>query len=146
VTVVCNGREIQQIIERGGRALTFQYSNGNISQGNPTIFEYEPTFNRLTKITDVLNQITRFTYDPATGNLLTATDPLNHTTTVGYNAFGQPISVTDALAHTTTFEYDAVGNLAVTTDPVGNKTQRLRCGKSTHWADRSPRQEHTVYL
>ena len=60
---------------------TFTYDlAGNVTsmldpQQHPTLFEYEPTFNRLTKITDALNQITRFTYDPATGNLLTTTDP-----------------------------------------------------------------------
>jgi RHS repeat-associated protein len=94
-------------------------------QGNSTIFEYEPTFNQVTKITDALNQVTRFTYDPATGNLLTATDPLNHTTTIVYNAFGQPTSVTDPLNQTTTITYNAVGNLETVTDSLGNRSQRL---------------------
>jgi YD repeat-containing protein len=53
-------------------------------QQNPTIFEYESTFNRITKITDALNQITRFTYNPANGDLLTVADPRNQTTMVAY--------------------------------------------------------------
>ena len=51
-------------------------------------------------------------------------DPLNHTTTIAYNAFGQPISVTDPLNQSSAFEYDDLGNLVTTIDPVGNKTQR----------------------
>jgi RHS repeat-associated protein len=51
-------------------------------------------------------------------------DPLNHTTTIAYNAVGQPSSVTDPLNHSSTFEYDAVGNLIASTDPVGNKIQQ----------------------
>lgn len=51
-------------------------------------------------------------------------DPLNHTTTIAYNAFGQPISVTDPLNQSSAFEYDDLGNLLTTIDPVGNKTQR----------------------
>lgn len=71
----------------------------------PTSLEYEPTFNRVTKITDALNQITRGTYNPVNGNLLSTIDPLNHATNISYNQHGQPSSVTDALNHTTTFEY-----------------------------------------
>lgn len=99
-------------------------------QQNPTLFEYEPTFNRVTKITDALNHITRGTYDPANGNLLSVIDPLTHATTITYNQFGQPISVTDALNHTTTFEYNEVGDLIATVDPLGNRTLRFYDGVS----------------
>ena len=123
--------QIMEVRDPLNRLTKFTYdAAGNVTsvidpQGNPTIFEYEPTFNQVTKITDALNQITRFTYDPAIGNLVTTTDPLNHTTTIAYNAFGQPASVTDPLSNTTTFTYDAVGNLETVTDPLGNRTQRL---------------------
>jgi YD repeat-containing protein len=41
----------------------------------PTLFEYHATFNRVTKITDALTQITEFTYDNTNGNLLTVSRP-----------------------------------------------------------------------
>jgi len=108
-------------------------------QQNPTLFEYDPTFNRVTKITDAMNQITRFTYEPAKGDLLTVTDPLTHATSIAYNQFGQPISVTDALNHTTTFEYDDVGNLSATVDPLGNRIMRFYDGVSRLLAIVDPR-------
>mgnify|MGYP001566709771 CR=1 FL=1 len=122
--------QVLEVRDPLNRLTKYTYdANGNVTsvidpQGNPTIVEYEPTFNRVTKITDALNQITRFTYDPANGNLLSVIDPLTHTTTITYNAFGQPIGVTDPLNHISTFQYDAVGNLSATIDPVGNKTQQ----------------------
>ena len=81
---------------------------------------------RVTTITDALNQVTEFTYDPANGNLLTVKDPLNHVTTIGYNNVGQPTSVQGPIATEppTTFAYDVHGNLLTTTDPLGNQTQR----------------------
>jgi RHS repeat-associated protein len=110
------------------RVAKYTYDQaGNITsvlnpQGNVTLYEYEPTFNLMTKITDSLNQVARFTYD-ARGNLLALTDPLNHTMGIVYNQFGQPTSFTDGLNNTTIFEYDQNGNLATTTDPLGNRTQ-----------------------
>ena len=91
-----------------------------------TRFEYDPTWNRVTTITDALNQVTEFTYDPANGNLLAVKDPLNHVTTIGYNNVGQPTSVQGPIATEplTTFAYDVHGNLLTTTDPLGNQTQR----------------------
>ncbi len=121
---------VSEVRDPLNRITKYTYdTNGNVTsvidpQGNPTLYEYEPTFNRLTKITDALSHVTRFTYNPANGDLLTMTDPRNQTTTVTYNAVGQPISVTDPLNNVTNFEYDTVGNLIATTDPVGNKTQR----------------------
>ena len=35
---------------------------------------------------------------------------LNQTTTMAYNAVGQPVSVTDPLGHLSTLEYDDLGN------------------------------------
>lgn len=69
--------------------------------------------NRVTTITDALNQITTFTYDPANENLLTVTAPLNRVTTIAYNSFGQPFSVQGSIATEppTIFAYDTNGNL-----------------------------------
>jgi len=115
-----------------GRTTTFDYdAAGNVTKIldpalHETRFTYDAQWNRVTTITDALNQITEFTYDPANGNLLTVKDPLNHVTTMSYNSFGQPISVQGPIATEppTTFAYDASGNLITTTDPLGNATQR----------------------
>jgi YD repeat-containing protein len=50
-------------------------------------FEYEPTFNRLSTLTDPLGNITTLTYD-AQGNLTSVTDPLRQVARIAYNAFG----------------------------------------------------------
>ena len=89
-----------------GRETRFEYDTaGNVTQiidpaGNVRHFEYEPTFNRLTKFTDVLGSITTFTYD-ARGNLTSITDPLKQVTQIASNAFGQPTSMTDPLGQVT---------------------------------------------
>jgi YD repeat-containing protein len=99
--------QVMEVRDPLNRLTTYTYDlAGNVNsvldpQQNPTIFEYEPTFNRATRITDALNQNTRFTYDPATGNLLTTIDPLLHATNITYNQFGQPLTVTDALGNVT---------------------------------------------
>mgnify|MGYP001576251952 CR=1 FL=1 len=67
---------------------------------------YEPTFNRVKKITDAL------------GRLLTTTDPLNRTTTLTYDAAGNVATSTDALTRTTTFLYDQKNRLKQVTDPT----------------------------
>jgi len=107
----------------------FEYdAAGNVTKitdpaGNVRTFEYEPIFNKLTKITDPLGQITRFEYD-AKGNLTATVDPTSARTTIAYNEFGQPVSTTDPLGNSTTFSYDEFGNLATIADPLGNETQR----------------------
>jgi RHS repeat-associated protein len=121
--------QLIQVRDSLNRLTNFTYDlAGNVTsmtdpQGNTTLYEYEPTYNRLTKITDPLNQVTRFTYD-SRGNVLSTTDPLNHTITITYNQFGQPISVTDPLSNVTVLEYDIDGNPVTTTDQLGNRTQR----------------------
>lgn len=44
--------------------------------GNVRAFTYEPTFNRVTSITDQLNNVTQFAYD-TNGNLPAITDSTN---------------------------------------------------------------------
>lgn len=64
-----------------GRETRFEYDTaGNVTQiidpaGNIRRLEYEPTFNRPTRLTDALGNSTTFAYD-ARGNLTRITDPL----------------------------------------------------------------------
>lgn len=74
VTIVCNGRTIQQIIEPGGRARTFTYNGGRIAQitdpiGRTVTYAYEVNpapnrpFTRLTEVTNPANGKTQYTYN-----------------------------------------------------------------------------------
>ncbi|MEO6546222.1 MAG: RHS repeat-associated core domain-containing protein, partial [Nitrospiraceae bacterium] len=136
-----------------GRITSFEYdAAGNVTKitdpnNQSTRFEYEPTFNRVKKITDALNHITEFGYNAANGNLLTVKDPLLNTTTIEYNAFGQPTSVQGPIATEppTTFVYDTNGNLITTTDPLGNATQRAYDAVSRLVNLTDPRQLQTQF-
>jgi YD repeat-containing protein len=70
-----------------------------------TTFTYEPTFSRMTSVTDPLSHTTTFGYD-ANGNLTSTTNALNQTTTITSNESGQPTSITDPLNNTTQLSYD----------------------------------------
>jgi len=112
------------------RITTYTYdANGNVAsiqtpEANTTQFQYEPTYSRLTQITDAMTpaNVTLFAYPSLTQT--TITNPLGKVTTIAYNAAGQPLSVTDPLTHQTTFEYDSAGNLAATVDALGNRVER----------------------
>jgi YD repeat-containing protein len=114
ITVVRNGREIQQIIEPGGRALTFQYSGGGISQ-----------------ITDPLGRTVTYAYEPPTGGyaaprLHTATNPAAGTTTYGYAGPYNLGSITDArgITYLTNTYCSTVGGTTCPPDPaVVSQTQ-----------------------
>jgi RHS repeat-associated protein len=100
-------------------------ARGNITDstdrvGGQTKMEYDPIFNRLTKITDKLGRITSFTYDTR-GNFTSMTNPLNQTITYSYNSFGQLISVTSPLGHISQTEYDAQGNISAMVGPLGHR-------------------------
>jgi len=77
-------------------------------------------------ITDPTNQITRFEYEPMFNRVTKLTDSLHHMTTIAYNPVGQPTSVQGPIASDppTTLAYDSSSNLLTTTDPLGNATQR----------------------
>jgi RHS repeat-associated protein len=64
---------------------------------------------------------TTMAYD-ANGNPTSVTDPNTHTTTYGYDAQGNRTSVTDARNRTTSYTYDAKRNLLTRTLPSGLKT------------------------
>ena len=105
---------------------TSQYdARGNVISstdrlGGQTKMEYEPVFNRVTKITDKLGRSTSFTYDTR-GNLTSMTNALNQTITYAYNSLGQLTSVADPLGHSESTEYDAQGNISAMIDPLGHR-------------------------
>lgn len=126
---------------------SYEYDDhGNLTKstdrlGNVRRMEYEPIFNKLTRMTDELGRVTNYAYD-AHGNLTSMTDALGRITSYGYDANGELTSVTDPLGHvkqlvydaqgnitsvkdalndTTTFEYDSVGRLTAVVDPLGRR-------------------------
>jgi RHS repeat-associated protein len=105
---------------------TFQYdARGNVilrtdRLGQTESFEYEPTFNKLTKYTDKMGHVTTFMQD-SHGNLVSLTNSLNQTTNSAYDSFGQLTSVTDALGRVTRTEYDSSGNIAAVINSLGNR-------------------------
>jgi RHS repeat-associated protein len=92
-------------------------------KGQTTALEYEPVYNKITRITDALGRVTIYAYD-INGNMTSMTNALNQTTTYTYDSFGQRTSVTDPLGNTTMFEYDVKGNLTAIGDPLGNRYTR----------------------
>lgn len=99
---------------------------GNVTKstdrlGGARLMEYEPVFNKLTKLTDELGRVSTFGYD-SRGNMISRTDALGRTTSYAYDGFGQLTGVTDALGHTRSMEYDAQGNMTAATDALGNRS------------------------
>jgi RHS repeat-associated protein len=120
-----------------GRTTAFTYdSAGNTTSvtrlaGTPsavtTSFTYDPTFNKITSVTDPLGvgHTTSFSYDKA-GNLIKAQDPLDPAWNLGYDGAGELTSVTDPLSNPPTqIGYDGFGNVAQAVDPLGRKFSRV---------------------
>jgi len=126
---------------------SYEYDDrGNLTKSTDRLggvrrMEYEPIFNKLTRMTDELGRVTIYAYD-SRGNMISMTDALGRTTSYTYDGVGQLISITDplghgkqlvydaqgnitsvkdALNHTTTFEYDGVGRLTAVVDPLGRR-------------------------
>ncbi|MFN0086213.1 MAG: RHS repeat-associated core domain-containing protein [Blastocatellia bacterium] len=91
--------------------------------GHTTIYEYEPVFNQVSRMTDRLGRVTNYAYN-ARGNLIAVTNALNQTMSYAYDPFGQLVSMTDALGHTTQYEYDPNGNLIAIADALNNRWTR----------------------
>ncbi len=107
-----------------------------------TTFTNDPTFNKVTSITDPLGHTTTFKYDNA-GNLVSVTNPLGEQSTYAYDSNGERtastdplgntrqfvylngdlVRITDALSRVTTRVNDAVGRPVSLTNPLGQRTQ-----------------------
>jgi RHS repeat-associated protein len=126
-------------------------ANGNVltqtdALRNTTTVTYEPSFNKISSITDPLGNVTKFTYDTQ-GNMLSRTDANANTTLFAYNSFGQVIQITDPLGQKTIFSYDASGNLISSTDPLGNSNSTVydAVSRPVQTADALGRKSTTAY-
>ncbi|WP_433017977.1 polymorphic toxin type 17 domain-containing protein [Kribbella sp. CA-294648] len=66
-----------------------------------------------------------FTYDDL-GNVLTSTDAERGTTTIGHNAFGEPVRSTDALGRVTITDYDVLGRATTATTTTNGTVTSVR--------------------
>jgi RHS repeat-associated protein len=136
----------------GCAEATKQYdARGNLTAatdrtGQTLRMEYEPSFSRLTKLTDRLGRELGFTYD-ARGNLLTSTDALGQTTAYEYDKYGQLTAVNDPLGHTTRYEYDQYGNMTAVVDALGHRrtAEYDRLGRVTAQEDALGRRSEIKY-
>ena len=99
-------------------------AQGNVTEaknvsGQTTKFEFEPTFNNLTKTTDRMGRITNMQYD-LRGNMTKVIDPLGQETNFAHNGFGQLTNITNALNQTAEFRYDNYGFTSQIIDPLGH--------------------------
>src|SRR5208282_4194003 len=90
---------------------------GGASPSVTTTFAYDPTFNKVTSITDPLGLTMTFKYDNK-GNLVSLTDPANEQTKFAYDSMGELTSATDPLGNTAQFAYTN-GDLTRATDALG---------------------------
>ncbi|MGH7929520.1 MAG: hypothetical protein ACREQV_17160, partial [Candidatus Binatia bacterium] len=111
-----------------GQTTTTQYD----SSGNPTkivrpngavsTMTYDVKGNLLTS-TDSVGATTIFTYEPVFNQVKTIRDPKGNTTTINYDANGNPIEIIDALGNRSEMIYDARGLLTSVTSAVGTSVQ-----------------------
>ncbi|HDH12596.1 MAG TPA: RHS repeat protein [Nitrospirae bacterium] len=142
-----NGRTIKKIQKDGrdeiitdekGNAIRKEYDEwDNLTKiiypdGSEQTYEYEHTFNRITKQTDQNGNITQYQYD-SKGNLTRKTEAVGtaseRVTTYIYEN-DQLTSATiqgdaNTISATTAYTYDTNGNIASITGPEGNKTEFL---------------------
>jgi RHS repeat-associated protein len=89
--------------------------------GSVTKYSYESTFNLPTTVTDPLNKTSTITYD-AEGNPIEIKDALGKVSKLTYDPNGQVTSVTNTLNQTVQMVYDARGNVIKVTDALNHST------------------------
>ena len=110
--------------ERGNVDTTTTISGADIAV---TTFEWDGTFDFVTKITLPEGEITEIAYDPVNGNRLFQQDGRGDSTRVTFDYYdgknktplGLLRTVTSPLSGTTTVTYGNQGNLHTVTDPLG---------------------------
>jgi RHS repeat-associated protein len=120
-------------------SYTYNAVNSKLTTTSPiggvTTMQYD-NLQRVTQITDALNNVTTFQYGANSGGNAfdgssfkptRTTDPRGIVTNVYYDALYRPLSkgiVYDSNGDTswTSMSYDGVGNVVATVDPLGNKT------------------------
>lgn len=114
--------EIKTVNPEGKTTETTYDILGNILEEKDgtqvTRSEYDGA-NRLTKVTDPLNNSSTYEYDPY-GNKTKVTNARNASSTFQYNEINKVKEAKDALGRVTTFEYDLVGNETEVKDPNGH--------------------------
>ena len=116
-----NGVIVNYTFDARGNMLSVREAVGTALE-RTRLFDYEATFNLVTKITDPGGFVTSLEYD-AKGNIIKLTNAVGGVQTFTYNNAGLPLTMTDELGRTTTFSYDAKGNLQTLTDPLGVVTE-----------------------
>ncbi len=119
-----NGRITDLAYDTNGNVLTRREAVGTALE-RLTTYTYEPVFNKLATITDPAGKTTSIVYDAA-GNPTTITDRASGIWRFTYNARGLVETATDANNARTTYAYDASGELASITDSELNITQFTR--------------------
>jgi RHS repeat-associated protein len=116
---------------------------GDVVGPTTTSYTYDPTFNKVTSMTDPLGKVTTYTYD-GHANLLTLKDPMSRQISYGYDSYGEKTSVTDPSGDTTHYNYSN-GFLSTSTDPMGRTTTYVNDGVGRTISITTPLYQTTQY-
>ncbi len=94
-----------------------------------TAFTYDPTFSRVTSVTDPMGNTKSYAYNDST-NQVTITDPTGNQSLVAQDNEGRPITFTDPVQDVTGFSYTGP-DLTGITDPLKNTTGLIHDGEGT---------------
>jgi len=120
-TILPNGTIVDYTFDENGNMISVREAVDTPLE-RMRIFEYDLTFNLVTKITDAGGFTNTLEYD-ANGNIVRMIDAVHGVKEFIYDNRGLPLTLTDELGRITTFTYDAKGNLRTVTDPLGVVTE-----------------------